>query len=365
MCDPAAAVQKLRRLGGESSPGAFGFYEAVDYTPTRLRPGETRAIVRSYMAHHQGMSLLALAQVLLDAPMQRRFASEPRLRATLLLLQERIPRAVAFHREAPEAAEERSSGDGTAPPLRIVTTPDTPTPEVQLLSNGRYHVMLTNAGGGYSRWKDLALTRWHEDGTADARGTFCYLRDLDTGTFWSATHQPTRWRPDHDETIFTEGRAEFRRRDQGIEAYTEVVVSPEDDIELRRLRLTNPGRSRRTIEITTYTEPVLAPAAADAQHPAFSKLFLQTEIVAEPPALLCTRRPRSAEEASPSMFHLVAVHGARAGPASHESDRARFIGRGRSLHAPAVLRETQPLSGSSGAVLDPVLATRRVVTLEP
>jgi len=365
MVAPAAAVQNLRRLAGEGAAGRFGFYEAVDFTATRLRPGETRAIVRSYMVHHQGMSLLALAQVLLDRPMQRRFAAEARLRATLLLLQERIPKGVAFHREAPEAAEDRGSVAGAATPLRVVTTPDTPAPEVQLLSNGRYHVMLTHAGGGYSRWKDLALTRWHEDGTADAWGTFCYLRDLDTGAFWSATHQPTRWRPDQDETIFTEGRAEFRRRDQDIEAYTEVVVSPEDDIELRRLRLTNLGRARRTIEVTSYTEPVLATAAADDQHPAFSKLFLQTEIVADPPALLCTRRPRSAEEASPCMFHLLSVHGAAAGAASHESDRARFIGRGRSLQAPAALRDPQPLSGSSGAVLDPVLATRRVVTLEP
>ena len=366
MVDPPAALQNLRRLAGEgAAAGPFGFYEAVDYTATRLRPGETRAIVRSYMAHHQGMSLLALAQVLLDAPMQRRFAAEARLRATLLLLQERIPRGIALHRQAPQGQEDRGSSDAAATPLRIVTAPDTPLPEVQLLSNGRYHVMLTAAGGGTSRWKDIALTRWHEDGTTDSSGSFCYLRDMDTGAFWSATHQPTGWQPEHAETILTEGRAEFRSRGRGIEAYTEVVVSPEDDIELRRLRLTNLGRTRRTIEVTSYTEPVLATAASDAQHPAFSKLFLQTEIVTDPPALLCTRRPRSAQDASPSMFHLVAVHGAAAGEASHESDRARFIGRGRSLRAPAALVAPQPLSGSSGAVLDPVLATRRVVTLEP
>jgi cyclic beta-1,2-glucan synthetase len=365
MVDPAAAVQNLHRLTGEGAAGRFGFYEAIDYTASRLRRGESRAVVRSYMAHHQGMSLLALAQVLLGAPMQKRFASEARLRATLLLLQERIPKGLAYHRQAVEAAEDRGSMGAAETPLRIITSPDTPSPEVQLLSNGRYHVMVTNSGAGYSRWKDLAVTRWREDGTTDSWGSFCYLRDLDTGTAWSTTHQPTRWRADEDETIFTEGRAEFRRRDQGIEAYTEIVVSPEDDIELRRLRLTNRGRTRRRIEITSYTEPVLAPAEADAQHPAFSKLFLQTEIVADSGALLCTRRPRSSEEATPCVFHLIAVHGAEAGPPSHESDRARFIGRGRSLQTPAALRDAGPLSGSSGAVLDPVLATRRVVTLEP
>ncbi|MBC5785329.1 cyclic beta 1-2 glucan synthetase [Ramlibacter sp. USB13] len=365
MVDPAAATPNLRRLAAEGAAGTFGFYEAVDYTAARLRRGESRAVVRSYMAHHQGMSLLAVAHALLDRPMQRRFASDPRVRATLLLLQERVPRAVAPRDAAAPPADDRGAGAQAQTPLRIVSDPDTPAPEVQLLSNGRYHLMLSHAGGGYSRWKDLALTRWHEDRTTDAWGSFCYLRDLDTGTFWSAAHQPARWKADHSETIFTEGRAEFRRVDQGIDAYTEIVVSPEDDIELRRLRLTNRGRARRVIEVTSYTEPVLSPAAADAQHPAFSKLFLQTEILADPAALLCTRRPRAAGDASPSMFHLVAVHGAQAGSASHESDRARFIGRGRSLRYPAALRDAAPLSGSSGAVLDPVLATRRVVTLEP
>ncbi|MDB5860810.1 MAG: NdvB [Ramlibacter sp.] len=364
MVDPAAAARNLRRLAEEGLASTYGYYEAVDYTPSRLRRGETRAIVRSYMAHHQGMSLLALAHVLLDRPMQRRFESDPRLRATLLLLQERIPKAVAYHQQASERDYDRSTLAGAETPLRIAA-PNTPSPEVQLLSNGRYHVMLTNSGGGYSRWKDLAVSRWQEDGTSDGWGSFCYLRDADTGGFWSATHQPTRGKPELEEAIFTEGRAEFRRRDQGIEAYTEVVVSPEDDIELRRLRLTNRGKTRRRIEVTSYTEPVLTTAAADAQHPAFSKLFVQTEIVAEPAALLCTRRPRSGEDASPWMFHLVAVHGAKAGPVSHETDRARFIGRGRSLQAPAAMRDSAPLSGTAGAVLDPVLATRRVVTLEP
>ena len=365
MVNPAAAVQNLQRLADEGLAGTFGYYEAADYTPSRLPRGETRAIVRSYMAHHQGMGLLALAHVLLDRPMQRRFESDPRLRATLLLLQERVPKAVAFHHTAAERAEVRGSAPGAETPQRLIASADTPSPEVQLLSNGRYHVMLTNAGAGYSRWKDLAVTRWHEDGTADAWGSFCYLRDTDTGTFWSTTHQPTQWKPDQYEAIFTEGRAEFRRRDQGIDAYTEIVVSPEDDIELRRLRITNLSRVRRSIEVTSYTEVVLATAAADAQHPAFSKLFVQTEIVENPAAIVCTRRPRSAEDHAPWMFHLMAVHGALAGPASHETDRARFIGRGRSLHAPAALRDAAPLSGSAGAVLDPVMATRRIVVLEP
>ncbi|HSW22325.1 MAG TPA: glucoamylase family protein, partial [Burkholderiaceae bacterium] len=367
MVDPKAAVLNLQRLTAEGLAGTFGYHEAIDYTPSRLPRGERSAVVRSYMAHHQGMGLLALSYLLLDRPMQRRFESDPNLQATLLLLQERVPGAVPFRPEMAELGDVRSGQPSTETPLRVIATPGTTSPEVQLLSNGRYHVMLTNSGAGYSRWKDVAVTRWREDGTTDAWGSFCYLRDTETGTFWSTTPQPTQWRPDSFEAVFSEGRAEFRRRDQGIDAYTEVVVSPEDDIELRRLRLTNLSRSRRSIELTTYAEVVLAPAAADAAHPAFSKLFVQTEVLEQPPLILATRRPRSAdEEQAPWMFHLVAVHGAPGGPVSHETDRARFIGRGRGLHAPQAMRDVAaPLSGTSGSVLDPVAATRRVITLEP
>jgi cellobiose phosphorylase len=365
MVDPRAAVQNLRRLGDEGLAGTFGYFEAIDYTPSRLPRGERSAVIRSYMAHHQGMSLLALTYLLLEQPMQRRFEADPGFQATLLLLQERVPKAVPFYQHTAERAAVHSGQAITETPLRVITTPDTPSPEVQLLSNGRYHVMLTSAGAGYSRWKDMAVTRWREDGTADAWGSFCYLRDTETGTFWSTTHQPTQWKSDHYETVFSEGRAEFRRRDQGIDSYTEVVVSPEDDIELRRLRLINRSRVTRSIEVTSYTEIVLATAASDAQHPAFSKLFVQTEVLDDPAVILCTRRPRSVDDAVPWMFHLVAVHGAKAGPATHETDRARFIGRGRSLHAPSAMRDATPLSGSTGSVLDPVAATRRVITLEP
>src|SRR5688500_1593675 len=235
--------------------------------------------------------------------------------------------------------------------MRVMNTPNTTTPEVQLLSNGRYHVMVTNAGGGYSRWKDLALTRWREDSTCDNWGSFCYLRDLASGEFWSGAHQPALKPARGYEAIFSEARAEFRRRDHDYDTHTEIVVSSEDDIELRRLRITNRAATRREIEVTTYAEVVLAPPAADALHPAFSNLFVQTEIVRERQAILCTRRPRSAAERAPWMFHLMAVHGGEAGEISYETDRARFIGRGRTLAAPQALH--QPLSGSEGSVLDP------------
>jgi len=365
MVAPEAACQNLERLAAEGLAGRFGLFEAIDYTPARLPRGQSSAVVRSFMAHHQGMSLLALGHLLHDRPMQKRFASDPLFQATLLLLQERIPKSVASFPQIADLAEIRSNVSETEMPVRVIANPATAVPEVQLLSNGRYHVMVTNAGGGSSRWNDLAITRWREDAIRDNWGTFCYLRDVASGDYWSTAHQPVGKPADHYEAIFSEGRAEFRRRDQGLDVHTEIAVSPEDDIELRRTRIVNRSRVRKVIEVTSYTEVVLATPAADASHPAFSNLFVQTEIARRERAILCTRRPRSPTEHVPWMFHLMAAHGAPATDASYETDRMRFVGRGNTPAAPRAMLDPAPLSGTEGSVLDPIVAIRILVTLEP
>jgi cyclic beta-1,2-glucan synthetase len=367
---PLEACRNLQTLADQGFLGAYGFYEAVDYTSARVPRGKPHAVVQAFMAHHQGMSLLAFAHVLLDQPMQRRFLSDPLVRATELLLQERVPKKGAtLHPHAAEvsaAARPPSADVGSI--MRVFTDPDTPIPEVHLLSNGRYHVMTTHAGGSASRWRDLAVTRWREDATTDGWGTFIYLRDRDSGRYWSAAHQPTLRRADHYEAIFVQGRAEYRRRDQAIEAHTEICVSPENDVEIRRITLTNQSSRTRRIEVTSYAEVVLAPLNADLAHRSFSNLFVQTEILPERQAILCTRRPRTPGEQVPWMFHLLAAPGATADESSYETDRARFIGRGRSAANPLALdsRDSQgTLSNTDGPVLDPIVAIRRTLTLAP
>ncbi len=313
----------------------------------------------------KGMSLLSLAYLLLDRPMQRRFVSNPLFQATLLLLQEKIPKASAFYAQATEVSDILMASSEPQLPLRVINNPNTLVPEVQLLSNGRYHVMVTNAGGGYSRWKDLAVTRWREDSTCDHWGTFCYIRDIESGTFWSTAYQPALKRSQHYEAIFSEGRAEFRRSDHDFDTHTDIVVSPEDDIELRRIRITNRARTSRTIEVTSYSEVVIASPASDALHPAFSKLFMQTEIIAQRQAILCSRRPRALNEQTPWMFQLLAVHEGESSEVSYETDRAQFIGRGNDLAAPKAMAADGKLSGSEGAVLDPIAAIRHRITLAP
>ena len=367
---PQEACRNLQALAEQGFRGSHGFFEAIDYTPSRVPRGRNHAIVRTFMAHHQGMSLLAFEHVLLNRPMQRRFMSAPLIQATELLLQERVPKKGAtLHPHAAEvsaAARPPAAEAGTN--MRVFTDPNTLVPEVHLLSNGSYHVMATHAGGGYSRWRDLAVTRWREDVTSDSWGTFIYLRDRDTGRYWSTAYQPTLRRADHYEAIFVQGRAEYRRRDQAIETHTEISVSPEDDVEIRRVTLTNHSSRPRHIEVTSYAEVVLAPLNADLAHRTFSNLFVQTEILPDRQAILCTRRRRTPGEQVAWMFHLLAAPGTVAGVQSYETDRARFIGRGRTAANPVVLDSPDSpsaLSNTAGSVLDPIVAIRRTLTLAP
>jgi cellobiose phosphorylase len=365
---PRESCRNLETLAARGYLGRYGFYEAIDYTPSRIARGGKPTIVRAFMAHHQGMSLVALDNLLNDRPMPRRFMADPQMRATQPLLQERVPRSgLTSTPPTPEAGygPRRDSQEGQSQ-LRVFDDPDTAMPEVHLLSNGRYHVMTTQAGGGYSRWGELAVTRWREDATCDAWGTFVYLRDLDSGRYWSAAHQPTRRKADRYEAIFAQARAEYRRHDQEIETYTELCVSPEDDVEIRRVTLTNLSRRPRRIELTSYAEVVLAPLNADLAHRAFSNLFVSTEVLTDRQAILCTRRRRGPEESAPWMFHLLVEPGVDAPDTSYETDRARFLGRGRAPDRPAAMDpSSRRLSGTAGTVLDPVVAIRRAVTVDP
>jgi cyclic beta-1,2-glucan synthetase len=363
MVEAEAACSNLQRLAAAGLAGKYGLYEAIDYTPSRVPRSRTNVVIRSFMAHHQGMSFLSLAYLLLDRPMQERFESDPAFQATLLLLQERIPKVTRTYPHRAKFSDAQTRFTNQEPPLRVFSTPHTAAPEVQLLSNGSYHVMITNSGGGYSRWKDIAVTRWHEDSTRDNWGTFCYVRDVTSDEVWSVAHQPTLKPSENYEAIFSESRVEFRRRDHNIDTHTEIAVSPEDDIEVRRIRITNSSWTRRVIDVTSYAEVVLAPATADALHPAFSNLFVQTEILPERRTILCTRRARSAGEPTPWMFHLMTTEGAMSGEVSYETDRMRFIGRGRTVADPQAASTL--LTGSEGSVLDPIVAIRRRITLDP
>ena len=366
MVRPHAAVRNFARLEQIDARGLYGFYEALDYTARRLRAGEPFAIVRAYMAHHQGMTIVALANTLLDGVMRKRFHAEPRIKATELLLQERTPREVSVPvANVPESGTSEWSDDVMPMLPRTIDTPHHVTPHTRVLSNGHYAVMLTAAGSGYSQWHDLAVTRWAADVTCDASGSYLFLRDVDDGKVWSAGYQPTGVEPDAYEVTFSEHRAEFVRRDGELTTTLDVVVSAECDAEVRRVCLSNMSDRVRTIEVTSYAEVVLAPRAADEAHPAFSKLFVQTEHLPSIGALLATRRRRSPQEPAVWAAHLAVIEGDAIGPGRFETDRASFVGRGRQVHAPVALAGDPPATGKTGTVLDPIFSLTRCVRLAP
>jgi cyclic beta-1,2-glucan synthetase len=366
MVRPQQAALNYARLASIGAKGTYGFYEALDYTASRVPEGSEVAIVRAFMAHHQGMTIVAIADALLDGAMRARFHSDPIVQATELLLQERTPRDVAL--VLPWASEAKSAAAGheiTPSGGRRLTTAHSATPAAQLLSNGRYAVMVTAAGSGYSRWGNLAITRWREDATCDDWGSYVFLRDVDSGKVWSAGFQPSGVEPDTYEVAFNEDRAQFTRHDGSLTTVQEIVVSAEEDAEVRRISLTNSGNDVREIELTSYSEIVLAPPAADIAHPAFSKLFVQTEYLANEGAILATRRRRAPDEPQIWAAHLAVLDGATIGKIEIETDRARFLGRGGSIRTAIAAIDGRPLSGTVGTVLDPVFALRRRIRVAP
>ncbi|MEO8267063.1 MAG: glucoamylase family protein [Ilumatobacteraceae bacterium] len=365
MVDPQAAVRNFARLAKAGGSGRYGFREALDYTSRRLPAGATVAVVKSYMAHHQGMTLVSLGNVLHHRVMVERFHADPIVEATELLLQERMPRNVLVARPRAEEVKGADVRDLVPPLPRRFSSPHDAIPRTHLLSNGRYAVMVTAAGSGYSRWRDQAVTRWREDVTRDSWGSYLFLRDVDSGVVWSAGHQPSGKEADRYEVIYTEDKAEFSRRDGSIATHLTVVVSAEHDAETRRLTLTNLGTQHRHIEITSYAEIALAPQAADVAHPAFQNLFVQTEFVPGIGALLATRRPRSSLEHPIWAAHVAAVDAETSGMVQYETDRARFLGRDHSVRSAVSIIDGRPLSNTVGAVLDPIFSLRYRVSLAP
>lgn len=364
MISPKVACENLQKLALEGRSGEYGFYEAVDYTTARLPPAQASVTVRSFMAHHQGMSFLALDYLLRNSPMQRRFMACPLLRATDLLLQERVPQtASSVDADALSSEISKIISDDGGCKMQVFTNPSPASPDVHLLSNGNYHVVISSSGGGYSRWRDLAVTRWREDATRDCWGMFIYLQDLKSGETWSVAHQPMLKKTKGYEAIFTQSRVEFRHHYAGLEVHTEISVSPEDDVELRRVTLSNRSEKDRVIELTTYAEVVLAPLAADEAHPAFSNLFVQSESLLDSSAVLCSRRARSEDENPPWLLHLMVSDEGRQGDLSCETDRAQFLGRGGTFLHPAAMAHKSPLSNTVGSVLDPIVSLRRTVTV--
>jgi cyclic beta-1,2-glucan synthetase len=363
MIKPKAAIRNLEILDQIGLHDSYGYYDAIDFSRHRSRDGKRGVPARTYMAHHQAMGFLAINSLINDQPLQRRFHSDARVKATEPLLYERIPIAPPLN-EFPsrEHAGSLALSAEVAPSVSKFDTPHTPTPVTQIISNREYSLMITGAGGGYSRWRDFDITRWRSDTTRDNWGTFCYFRDTETDKVWSNAYQPVGGEADNYAISFTIDRAEIRRSDDGIESESVITVSPEDNVEIRRITLMNRTNRRRKLEVTSYLELAMAPHDADRRHPAFNKLFIQTEADPARGALIASRRSRDDDDPPIWVGHLITYEPASEGPMQFETDRRRFIGRGHTTADPVALN--QDLTNTEGSVLDPILSIRRQVVME-
>ncbi len=356
-----ADLGKLEELGAR---GKYGFYEAIDFTSQRLPKEKTCMVIRSFMAHHQGMSLLTLANLLAPKKIYEHFHSDKRVRAAELLLQERIPaRPKIIKHPAMSRVHVPDTRPAVTGALREYLNVDTPAPEVCVLSNGTFMTVVTNSGSGFSRYEGLAVSRWREDPVLDHWGNYMYIRDVTSDAVWSPAFQPCRVPSDEQRVQFSLDRATFMRVDGNVHTSLEICVSPEWNAEVRRLTLTNAGNEARIIEVTTFLELALAPPMADDAHPVFNKLFIKTAYVEDARCLLAQRRPRQKDEPPLWAAHSLMVTGRTLGPVEYETDRAVFIGRGHTLAEPQGIRSR--LRGTVGSVADPAFIMRRRLSIEP
>ncbi|PRR78185.1 N,N'-diacetylchitobiose phosphorylase [Clostridium liquoris] len=354
----------IKRMIEEGFEGRYGLYEAIDYTKERLPKGKKFIVIKSFMVHHQGMSLMALNNVLNNDILQERFHKDPRVMATELLLQEKVPSSVVYDREE-QFNEKIFINDNNVSMVRKFLTAKTTYPETNLLSNGSYSIMVTNSGSGYSKKDNMMIYRWKEDVTNDNTGAFFYIKNLNSNEYWSSYYQPCKNEGDNYEVIFSLDKAEFRRIDGNIKTITEVAVSNEDNGEIRKIMLTNNSNSTRIMEITSYCEVTLTHYNADLVHPAFSNLFIETEYTENPLCLLAYRRKREKDGKEPWAMHTVIADEKIVGKVQYETGRGNFIGRNRELNKPEVMESDSPLTNTVGAVLDPILSIRVRVKIPP
>ena len=356
---PAEAVANLERLKRIGALGHYGYHDAVDFTPQRVPDGSTHAVVQNYMAHHQGMTIVAVANAVFEGRMRDRFHSDPVIESAELLLQEKAPRDIPVETVRTEA-DERDTTETVDqnPDTRLILNPGSALRSTSLMSNGHYSVMVTATGSGYSRWDDMAVTRWHADPTEDRLGSYIFLRDSETEEWWSATAEPRPAPGERSQTHFSDDKANFVKTVDTLRSELECIVVSEGNGEGRRITLYNEGQTDRVIELTSFAELVLAPEANDNAHPAFSKMFVETEIAPGGNTIFARRRKRSTGEPDIAMAHFVTAPSGLARDIQAETDRRAFIGRGRSIADAAAFDPGAKLGGHDGFTLDPVAALR-------
>lgn len=361
--DPQGVAQNIKKLMELGMEGKYGLYEAVDFTIRRMTMGTNYQIIKSYMAHHQGMNLLAIDNYFCDDIMIKRFHSHPIVKAGEIILKERVPQSAVITKEYKESIKTKSRQkrlyhEG----VRSYSSSDILPPACQILTNGSYSVLLNNRGGGYSKLGDTLINRWRNNALKGDYGNYIFIRDVSKDKVWTSAYEPINEDADGYFVSFYQSRAEFTRVDDEIKTMMEVFVSPEDHVEIRRLKIENHGKIPISLEITSYFEIVLSTEASDLAHRAFSSLFVRTEYLDEYKGLIAVRKPREVDGEEVWAFHTSAVEGDALDSIEYETNRVNFIGRGRNIQNPLAIHRS--LSNTAGIVLDPVMSIRRIIKIK-
>ncbi|MFZ7134368.1 MAG: GH36-type glycosyl hydrolase domain-containing protein [Eubacteriales bacterium] len=360
---PKEATDNLKELKEQGLEGKYGFYEAIDYTPSKAY-GKGPHIIYSYMTHHQGMIFNSINNCLNDFILQKRFHKDPLIKAGEVLLQEKIPLRVILAKEIKEDIPMVEKTDRFIQKMvRTYTDVEEYVPQCHVLSNGTYCTMINTHGGGYSRAGGIQITRWREDPLNKKNGHLVFIRHLNANAIWSTSYDLLCREPDAYKVVFTPEKAEIYRSDEQFDTYMEVIVSPEDNVEMRKVKITNHSDTIANMEVTSYFEVVLTNPHADLAHPAFSNLFVRTEVITEMESLIASRRPRGNEEDEKWLFHTVRVDQGESQGFQFETNRETFIGRGKELSQADALK--QPLKDTAGIVLDPIMSLRKTLNIMP
>ncbi len=354
-------LERMKELGAF---GDYGFYEAIDFNVPNAVEMTPYCIVKSYMAHHQGMNLAAINNYLNEGILRERFHAEMMIKASEVLLEEkRQTYLISIARQGYTIKIGKSLFKDDSYSNRYVNRPDVNPPVVNYLSNGKYSLMITSDGDGFSQYEDRMLYRWRSDTFADT-GNYIYIKDMKQGKFWSTAYHPTRTEPDNYEVVFCPHQTEFKRRDGDISSHMIVSVDADYNLEIRKVTLTNHGDVEKQLEVTSYLEVVDDTHLAELSHPAFNKLFFESEYLEEQEIFLAKRR-RKKEEDNPYLMHMVRTGAKLCKKVEYENDRKRFIGRNNTLENPDSVVNSIAFFNNAGFCNDPIMSLRAQFCVEP
>ena len=358
--EPIEVLKNLKQLEKLGMYNKYGFYESIDYTPTRLRKNETKAIVKTYMAHHQGLILLSINNLMNNNIVQKRFVQNPEIEAVNILLQERMPENIIITKEEKEKVEKIKYIDYENATQREITKINTKLNNVNVIGNDKYTIIMDQKGNGYSKYNNILINRYKYTDDEE-QGIFFFFKNIKTKRIWTSNYMNYLSKADKYVMCFTPDMNKITRQDGNIETITKISVAPTEPVEIRRIELVNHGIEDETIEITSFLEPLISEKEQDYAHRAFNKLFLEYEIIED--TILIRRKSR--DKSKSDMFLAVNLYAENEiiGETEFEVDKEKFYGR-EAIGLPKTVESSIPLGRNIGLTTEPIVAIKNTVKIK-